>query len=523
MTLQEKYNAINEGTFSKQQFLRDARLAFPQIISQFNSYEDASKILKNRSVIAEVEKKPEPIKFDPADNIASDVLDQGIKAELEKKGLPVNQTPSKEEYLAAKKKAVKNLSKDILFYKNVKTMAVSKSDQMQKSKVQVSENTIKALAELINEAKLAEEMTVSGKLQDILDAETPKVAQGAAIALDALKKFYASAENLTKKLEKAYKITGPFMAPALAAAVVDQINGIVTKPYKAEMPKAKMVNIAKINDFETLSKETGISVDDLKAMQKQLKQGTVALPTANEAKTSRRGYNAPAEWKKIVNEGENPAYDYGVSQDSIDTAMQQAGMKERREQEVVTIDGKPVFVSSIEVDGFDPDDRRELSDIYATYAEFEDGTPLTDDQLSDLDKKYPYVVRTAAIDYLSEGKRKRGYNALAEWKKLVNEGENPAYDYGESQDSIDAAMQQAGMKEASEGYFVNGKEVDYYSIEFIKDFDSQGYPVMYADQARFKDGSILDDSEIEVLNSQYFENDYVNPEDFYDEDEFQDR
>jgi hypothetical protein len=381
MTLQEKYNAINEGTFSKQQFLRDARLAFPQIISQFNSYEDASKILKNRSVIAEVEKKPEPIKFDPADNIASDVLDQGIKAELEKKGLPVNQTPSKEEYLAAKKKAVKNLSKDILFYKNVKTMAVSKSDQMQKSKVQVSENTIKALAELINEAKLAEEMTVSGKLQDILDAETPKVAQGAAIALDALKKFYASAENLTKKLEKAYKITGPFMAPALAAAVVDQINGIVTKPYKAEMPKAKMVNIAKINDFETLSKETGISVDDLKAMQKQLKQGTVALPTANEAEIA-----------------------------------------------------------------------------------------------------------------------EKDYSALNEWKKLINEN--------------------------SEGYFVNGKEVDYYSIEFVKDLDSQGYPVMYADKddpPRFKDGTILDDSEIEVLNSQYFENNFIDFADFYDEDEFSDR
>lgn len=378
MTLQEKYNAINEGAFSKQQFLRDARLAFPQIISQFNSYEDASQILKNRGIIGEAEKKPEPVKFDPADKIAPDVLDQGIKAELEKKGLPVNQSPTSEEYAAAKKKAVANITKDLLYYKNAQTMASSKSEKMEKAKVKLNEikegnlghneakartfmksvsevnedfakfdnlkmavvqhekgvpyydktrlinifnqldspdqerakreysqyfgkpvkeasnkkpmkpelkeSHVRKLAELILEAKLAEEMSVHGELQRILDTDTPKVAQGAAIALEALKKFYAASENLTRKLEKAYKVTGPFMAPALGAAVVKQINDIVAKPYKAEMPKAKMVNIAKINDFETLSKETGISVDDLKAMQRQLKTGITALPTVDESK-----------------------------------------------------------------------------------------------------------------------------------------------------------------------------------------------------------------------------------------------
>ena len=500
MTLQEKYNAINEGAFSKQQFLRDARLAFPQIITQFNSYEDASQILKNKGIIGEAEKKVEPVKFDPADKIAPDVLDQGIKAELEKKGLPVNQTPTSEEYAAAKKKAVANITKDLLYYKNAQTMASSKSEKMEKAKVklteikkhprhsdesvnegrptpkvgdlvgntvqgfnfkllgiegshmevqdektgikfkthidnmyvpstseakkepmkeaeggadtswtgidnetitlqdileltkdiktqnfptkelasivlnwdnnpeeierisqvevssqypilimvdeqgkiqwildgnhraqkalsakaetipaklikpsnlnskarkillgivderlkketankpmkpQLKESHVRKLAELILEAKLAEEMSVHGELQRILDTDTPKVAQGAAIALEALKKFYAASENLTRKLEKAYKITGPFMAPALGAAVVKQINDIVTKPYKAEMPKAKMVNIAKINDFETLAKETGISVEDLKNMQRQFKTGMTALPTVNESK-----------------------------------------------------------------------------------------------------------------------------------------------------------------------------------------------------------------------------------------------
>jgi hypothetical protein len=382
MTLQEKYNALNEGAFSKQQFLRDARLAFPQIITQFNNYEDAAKILKNRGVISEVDKKPEPVKFDPADTIASDVLDQGIKAELEAKGLPDTETPSEEEYLAAKKKAVKNLTKDLLYYKNAQTMASSKSDQMEK--VKLNENTARLVKHYINEAKLAEEMNVHGDLQRILDTDPPKGAQGAAMALEALKKFYAASENLTRKLEKAYKITGPFMAPALGAAVVKQINDITAKPYKAEMPKAKMVNIAKINDFETLSKETGISVDDLKAMQRQFKTGMTALPTVNEAQTN-----------------------------TADFASQPT---ER------------------------PDGTFDISNV---------------------------------------------------------------------------------MKEEDKPMYVNGREVDQMSLEYEKDY-SEEYPKYMVSGGRFLDGSILDDNDLELLNQEYFEHDYVNPEDFWDADQYVD-
>jgi hypothetical protein len=53
-TLQEKYNGINEGTFSKEQFLRDARLQLPNLVTQYNGYDDAVQILKNRGMIQEV-------------------------------------------------------------------------------------------------------------------------------------------------------------------------------------------------------------------------------------------------------------------------------------------------------------------------------------------------------------------------------------------------------------------------------------------------------------------------------------
>ena len=52
-TLQEKYNAIQEGTFSKDHFLAEARMQQPQLITRFNGYDDAVQILKNRGMIQE--------------------------------------------------------------------------------------------------------------------------------------------------------------------------------------------------------------------------------------------------------------------------------------------------------------------------------------------------------------------------------------------------------------------------------------------------------------------------------------
>jgi hypothetical protein len=404
MTLQEKYNALTEGAFPKHQFLRDARLAFPQIISQFNSCDDAAKILKNRGVIAEVEKKAEPVKRDPADSISPNTLNQGIKAELELKGLDTQNKPSEEEYTAAKKKAVKNITKDSLHYKNAKTMASSKSDKMEK--VKLNESAIKIIKHYLNENKLAEEMVVGKQLQDILDSDSNKVAHGAAIALDALKKFYAASENLTRKLEKAYKTAGSFMAPALGAAVIKQISDITSKPMRAEMPKAKMVNIAKIEDFESLSKETGIPVADLKAMQRELKSGTMALPRANEAETNTTDFQGPTQ---------RPDGTYNVD-------YLREGRKSLKEnKEPVMIDGKEVDVHSIVAGNVDHSDYPDFADAYADSAKFMDGTPLSDDQLSQLDDKHSDLVQMAAHERLYEGKVKKGYNALKEWVKLLKD------------------------------------------------------------------------------------------------------
>jgi len=52
-TLQEKYNAIQQGKFSKDHFLAEARMQQPQLVTRFNGYNDAVQILKNRGMIKE--------------------------------------------------------------------------------------------------------------------------------------------------------------------------------------------------------------------------------------------------------------------------------------------------------------------------------------------------------------------------------------------------------------------------------------------------------------------------------------
>ena len=135
-TLQEKYNAILEGNFSKTQFVRDARLAHSNLITQFNSFADTVAILKNKGMVVEAKKvevtaykKPE---VDPIDMVAPDLLDHGIEAELHAAG--ITGTPSEEEYAKAKEKAAKELIKDPLCYKNAQTMT-EPGEKMEKAKL----------------------------------------------------------------------------------------------------------------------------------------------------------------------------------------------------------------------------------------------------------------------------------------------------------------------------------------------------------------------------------------------------
>lgn len=115
-TLQEKYNAVLEGSFPKSQFVRDAKMEVPRFISPYNGFEDTVQILKNKGMLIEAKAKtPEYDK--PAPGYPLEALERGVDYELEKAGVDTaTETATEDQYEKAKKKAEKNLDKDPNFY-----------------------------------------------------------------------------------------------------------------------------------------------------------------------------------------------------------------------------------------------------------------------------------------------------------------------------------------------------------------------------------------------------------------------
>jgi hypothetical protein len=76
-TTSDQYKLVIEGKLSESLFLRNTRLAFPQFITNINSYKDTVKILKNKGIINEV--KDEKInEYNPQQ------YDLGMRYELSK-------------------------------------------------------------------------------------------------------------------------------------------------------------------------------------------------------------------------------------------------------------------------------------------------------------------------------------------------------------------------------------------------------------------------------------------------------
>ena len=70
------------------------------------------------------------------------------------------------------------------------------------------------------------------------------------------------------------------------------------------------------------------------------------------------------------------------------------------EAQGVNINGKEINVGSIEVEGVNSWDRPDFADAYITYAEFMDGTPLSDEELVQLEQQHGDLVNQAAHDSL---------------------------------------------------------------------------------------------------------------------------
>jgi hypothetical protein len=61
---------------------------------------------------------------------------------------------------------------------------------------------------------------------------------------------------------------------------------------------------------------------------------------------------------------------------------------------------KKINWKSLEFEDIDPKDYPDFVDAYVSYAEYEDGSALTDDELEKLDTQYPKEVYNALENYL---------------------------------------------------------------------------------------------------------------------------
>ena len=123
-TIQEKYNAVQEGRFSKSQFLKDAKRELAHFLSPFNGFNDSVSILKNKGVLLEASDKVEA-----PHNISPEGIKRGKDAELVAMGFDPTTCDDKETCDQAEAKALANLKKNPLHYLNIMAGESSSEDK----------------------------------------------------------------------------------------------------------------------------------------------------------------------------------------------------------------------------------------------------------------------------------------------------------------------------------------------------------------------------------------------------------
>ena len=173
-TIQEKYNAVVEGNFSKTQFLRDAKRELSQFISPYNGFPDTVSILKSKGMLVEA-KSPE---YDnPSLTYTEDALNRGIDYELEEAGIDSAGTVSAEDRQKAHDKASKNLAKDAMYYLNIiagESAKVDKHDQMVEPTDKNKVDTFNGM----KKAELKENYTKEKLLKRLGDADDARIQTG---------------------------------------------------------------------------------------------------------------------------------------------------------------------------------------------------------------------------------------------------------------------------------------------------------------------------------------------------------
>ena len=107
--------------------------------------------------------------------------------------------------------------------------------------------------------------------------------------------------------------------------------------------------------------------------------------------------------KKPATNSENPNYtgEPGEIQDDLHTGAPESDMGSVGD---IIVNAKKVVPASIKVEGIDEHDAPKFTDAFASYAQFEDGTELNDEELETLTNSFPEEIIKVAHHTLIDHK-----------------------------------------------------------------------------------------------------------------------
>ena len=117
---------------------------------------------------------------------------------------------------------------------------------------------------------------------------------------------------------------------------------------------------------------------------------------------------------------EPDAYENSTDKDLLDDLKSYIDLSEGVIKKEVTINGKTIDVSSIKIEGVDTSQGYDdgTTDAFASYAEFKDGSELSDNELDKLTDENPDLIHELALEVFQMGESTPGYKELKEGHSL---------------------------------------------------------------------------------------------------------
>jgi hypothetical protein len=220
--IQKQYQDLLEGKMSKQNFMRNVRMEFPQHVTNVSSFEDTVKILKGKRIISEAAKPEGVYGHNPnAETPPAPGIDQlnyyqvyhGIQYEL-----ALMPEITDENYIKARKKVVDNILKDPDAYKQLQLAnfrAVKAMDEDLKMKEVKADN----LRDKPNEMKVIKKDAKSNT-EDTLGKKERKKSKDAGI------KQMTQTPKKTKSIAKVMEVPGKEKIKALRENIMAEMTKI---------------------------------------------------------------------------------------------------------------------------------------------------------------------------------------------------------------------------------------------------------------------------------------------------------